>query len=147
MMVPGYGPAFDDYNYEQSSNRMPIEQAWGEVVARWGVLWRPLRCAYKRRAAVIAACIRLHNICVESRIKLTYNEVNGLVQLSENRWERPPRFDRDGRPVEYLDKLATWRAWTTAPPPGSGKARRLQICREIARLGLKRPPRRKLKFK
>lgn len=33
MMTPGTGPAWDDYNYVQSSARMPIEQAWGEVWA------------------------------------------------------------------------------------------------------------------
>lgn len=103
MMVPGVGMAWDDYNYVQSSARMPIEQAWGEVVRRWGVLWRPLSCEFNRRASVIAACIRLHNICVDHRIAVQYQEVNGLVYDSARKtWVRPPRFDRDGRPVQYL---------------------------------------------
>ena len=52
-MVPGpVGPEWDDYNYEQSSARMPIEQAWGEVIKRWGILWRPLQMAFSKRAQV-----------------------------------------------------------------------------------------------
>jgi DDE superfamily endonuclease len=33
----------DSFNYWQSSARIHIEQAFGMLVARWGVLWRPLR--------------------------------------------------------------------------------------------------------
>lgn len=33
----------DVFNYYQSSHRMYIEQAFGIMIARWGILWSPLR--------------------------------------------------------------------------------------------------------
>ena len=58
---------------------------------------------HKRRAIVIACLVRLHNWCIDHRIKSEFNEVNGMVLGPTGRWVPAPRFDRDGRPVEYLD--------------------------------------------
>jgi hypothetical protein len=53
MMVPANDPSLDDYDFEQSSNRMPIECAFGVLVRRWGILWRSLKVAFHRRAPLI----------------------------------------------------------------------------------------------
>jgi hypothetical protein len=103
LVTPGVGSKYYHFNFEHSSLRMPIEQAFGELVARWGILWRPLRMKHKRRAIVIACLVRLHNWCIDHRIKSEFNEVNGMVLGPTGRWVPAPRFDRDGRPVEYLD--------------------------------------------
>ena len=44
MICPSALPEHDDFDWHQSSNRMAIECAFGILVQRWGVLWRPLRC-------------------------------------------------------------------------------------------------------
>ena len=103
LVTPGLGARYSDFNFEHSSNRMPIEQAFGELFARWGIFWRPLRMLHGRRALVTACCLRLHNWCVDNRIKLAYDEVNGMVQDTKGEWVLAVRFDRDGRPVDFLD--------------------------------------------
>lgn len=55
----------DSYNYHQSQVRMAVERSFGILVARWGVLWRPLRMSLKHSVQVITACMRLHSFCVD----------------------------------------------------------------------------------
>jgi len=53
----------DAYNFYQSSARIHIELAFGQVVQRMGVLWRPLRMSYDKRPVVIQTAFKLHNFC------------------------------------------------------------------------------------
>jgi len=53
----------DSYNFYQSSCRVHIEQAFGMLVWRWGVFWRPLRVPFLKRPSLIRACFKLHNFC------------------------------------------------------------------------------------
>lgn len=53
----------DTYNFYQSSTRIRIECAFGRLVQRFGILWRPLRCKLKFAAPVVFACMILHNLC------------------------------------------------------------------------------------
>ena len=143
LMTPGKKrPEFDAYNYEHSSNRMPIEQAWGELYMRWGILWRPLWVEFRRRAGLISCLIRLHNICIDHRTRTRYNEVDGLCEVQPGIWRRPPRYDRKGFRVEYLDTRPDWEASTGqgARVANSAEERRQQLIDNIARLGLRRPP-------
>ena len=43
---------------------MAIECAFGMLVRRWGILWRPLGFAFERRSPLIGALMRLHNWCI-----------------------------------------------------------------------------------
>ena len=72
MISPGKD---DNFNFEQSSLRISIECCFGELVRRWGILWRPLEMGLEKRAAVIGCCIRLHNYCVDARLVLKDDEV------------------------------------------------------------------------
>ena len=101
MMVPATGPGTDDFNFEQSSNRMPIECAFGILVMRWGILWRPLCMRYDRRTNVIECCMKLHNFCIDRRIEIDLKSNSGWTEIAPGRWDRTPLFDRDGRPVEF----------------------------------------------
>ena len=103
MIIPGGTPELDAFDYVQSSSRMPIECAFGMLVRRFGVLWRPINVRFDRRTAMIGCCMRLHNICIDSRIAEETMLVNGLGQTQPGRWEPVPKFDKEGRPVEYLD--------------------------------------------
>jgi len=99
MMVPTNQVETTDFDFEQCSNRMPIEYvlrlvlllalalplfscaffasrarcSFGMLVRRWGILWRPLEMNHKRRAAVIGACMRLHNYCIDKRLLCDLN--------------------------------------------------------------------------
>jgi len=53
----------DSYNFYQSSFRVHSEQAFGMLVWRWGVFWRPLRVPFLKRPSLIRACFKLHNFC------------------------------------------------------------------------------------
>lgn len=57
MVTPSGEPEHDDYDYHQSSNRMPIECAFGMLVRRWGIFWCPLSMRFDRRALVVEACV------------------------------------------------------------------------------------------
>ena len=58
-------PYQDAYNYYQSSQRIVVECTLGVAQARWGVLWRPLRCQLYLVPYVVMACFALHNLCIE----------------------------------------------------------------------------------
>eukprot|EP00170_Pyropia_yezoensis_P001830 contig_7775_g1834 len=51
----------DSFNFFQSSNRIFVEQVFGQMVGRWGVLWKPLRFSLPTAALVIRVCAKLHN--------------------------------------------------------------------------------------
>ena len=63
---PGGGGADqwrDAYNFYQSSARIHIELAFGQLVWRWGILWKPLRMPFAKRPKVIHEAFLLHNLC------------------------------------------------------------------------------------
>ena len=106
MVTPSNNdPAFDAYDFYQSSNRMAIECAFGILIRRWGVLWRPLAQAFNRRAPLIVACMRLHNYCIDCKQGAQgMPSVAGRVsEIQPGRYKRTPKFDKDGVPVEHLD--------------------------------------------
>ena len=109
MITPSNNePDLDDFDFYQSSNRMAIECAFGILVRRWGVLWRALDVKFARRAPLIIALMRLHNYCIDERLAdADLPDIStGLVEVQPRRYKRPPRFDKDGRPVDLLDVRA-----------------------------------------
>mmetsp|Transcript_9184 Transcript_9184/g.11788 ORF Transcript_9184/g.11788 Transcript_9184/m.11788 type:complete len:412 (+) Transcript_9184:50-1285(+) len=140
MVVPSTEPGSDDFNFEQSSMRMPIECAFGILVRRFGIFWRPLAVRADRRTKVIECCMKLHNYCIDRRIELSLRELSGMTEILPGRWARTPVFDRDGRPVEYL----TSRRDSTHQSHVHNAAQK-RLMRAIQVAGLKRPPRRKRK--
>jgi DDE superfamily endonuclease len=59
--------AKDAFNYHLSSCRILIECAFGELVMRWGILWRTLAFELKKCGKIIQVCMLLHNFIVENR--------------------------------------------------------------------------------
>ncbi len=59
-------PAKDAFNFCLSSARMFIEQSFGLLVARWSILWRPLRTSLTVSSLVVVVCMNLHNFIVDS---------------------------------------------------------------------------------
>jgi hypothetical protein len=63
----GIGPWKDSFNYHLSSMRQCIERAFGVLVRRWGILWRPLECSFNKWSILLTVCAKLHNLCVDMR--------------------------------------------------------------------------------
>lgn len=59
------GTAKDGFKFYQSSHRMRIEQAFGTMIARWGILWRPLRFSLSHNIRAVQLAMCLHNFCID----------------------------------------------------------------------------------
>ncbi|CAB1109761.1 unnamed protein product [Ectocarpus sp. CCAP 1310/34] len=74
VLVPYPGttltPSQDSYNFYQSQARIFIEQAFGNMVKTWGILWRPLQVKLGRVSSVMNAVVRLHNFLRRWRAKV-----------------------------------------------------------------------------
>ena len=104
VMCPSGDPTLDAFDFEQSSNRMPIECAFGMLVRKWGVFWRPLAMRFDRRAPLVGACMRLHNFCIDQRVIADNLVTFGcFTEVQPQRLAKTPHFDRDGLPVDFLD--------------------------------------------
>jgi hypothetical protein len=146
MITPSNNdPTLDDFDFYQSSNRMAIECAFGILIRRWGVLWRKLRQRFDRRAPLIGALMRLHNFCIDERLVEEDDMPNVQAHVTEvqpDRYCRPPLFDKDGRPVDYLQ--TAHKDAEGAPPrdraQGKGErfARRDELVRAVRESGFKR---------
>ena len=55
----------DSFNFYHSSHRIHVEQAFGVLVQRWGLLWKPLQYHISEVLPIISAAMRLHNFCIE----------------------------------------------------------------------------------
>lgn len=81
------GSAADAFNYYQSSHRMHIEQAFGYMIARWGILKRPLRFALAENVRIVQLSMVLNNFCIDNADEspeylLSENEYSELLQYS-----------------------------------------------------------------
>ena len=104
MITPSDDSSHDDCNCHQSSNRMPIECAFGLLIRRWGELRRPLAVKFERRACLISALIRLHNFVLTRTCllitsilmnpRLRYSRVVGTKHLDLTRWAGRSAFDQ-----------------------------------------------------
>jgi len=54
----------DSYNYYHSSSRTFVEQVFGQVVGRWGILWRSVRLSVSRASLILRVCVRLQNFLI-----------------------------------------------------------------------------------
>jgi hypothetical protein len=54
----------DAFNYYLSLNRQVMERAFGILVQRWGIFWRPLRMSMHNQGVAICIACRLHNVCM-----------------------------------------------------------------------------------
>ena len=59
--------AKDSFNYHLSSCRIHVECAFGELVMRWGVLWRTLLFDLKKCSKIVNGCMLLHNYIIGNR--------------------------------------------------------------------------------
>jgi hypothetical protein len=54
----------DAFNYYLSRQRQVVERAFGLLIQRWGIFWRPLRVNMDKIPIIITVACKLHNVCV-----------------------------------------------------------------------------------
>jgi hypothetical protein len=59
--------AKDAFNFYQSSLRIHIEQAFGQLVRRFGILWKPIQFSIHSVLAIVHACMCIHNFIIDQR--------------------------------------------------------------------------------
>lgn len=127
----GLAPDYDSLNFHLSQLRVKVEQSFGIFVARWGILWRPLRVNFSKRFVLIRALFHLHNFCIDEGSTpfnaCDENESSGIHR---------PQYDKDGvLPEEFRTSQIGLRAERRA-----GETAMRQVLREgLAAAGLFRP--------
>lgn len=94
---------------------------------------------FRRRSAVIMACARLHNFCIDKRIETNLREKCGLTETQPDRWAIGPKVDRDGRPLEMLRTKRGLPSSDALVQSGDRYARREELISAIYEKALKRP--------
>jgi len=92
----------DICNYYISRNRQVIERAFGILVQRFGIFWRPLRVSMKHRDVVVRVACKLHNICVED-----FGDANVAEDMTVHRND-VSSFPRDNDHQEGDIRFPTW---------------------------------------
>ena len=73
----------DDYNFYHSQLRIRIECAFGQLVARWGLLRRaiPSKVGIKKTTSLVFCLCRLHNYCINEQLAVNNR---GNVDVSDS---------------------------------------------------------------
>jgi DDE superfamily endonuclease len=84
----GHQLSRDAYNYFQSSHRIHVEQAFGRLVRRWGVLWSPLRFDFPRIGIIVGVAMRLQNYCIDEAAHVPKGSPANEIEVNEafGRW-------------------------------------------------------------
>ena len=128
-----------DFNYELSRLRINVECAFGELGRRWHLM-AASRDAFRKRAAVIGCCCRLHNYCINRRLALD-TELTGAhdsVKTSTGKTVWLPHLDEDGRPVDNL-KVNLDLGVAPSGFQASEPSRHTELEQKVRDAGLRRP--------
>lgn len=71
---------YDAFNFFLSSCRIYIECAFGELVMRWGILWRTLRFDLVKCQQIVQVCMLLHNHIKNDNRNENQDDINGIDQ-------------------------------------------------------------------
>jgi DDE superfamily endonuclease len=110
-----FGVSRDTFNFYNFSLRMHVEQAFGMLVRRFGILWRKLMFSLPANVLVLAARFRLHHFCIEHG-EAAKGAVLGPGERSVSdaafqRWFRVhSKIDEDSYPFLSKAVVATWKA-------------------------------------
>jgi DDE superfamily endonuclease len=97
----------DALNYWKSSARILIEQAFGMPVARWGVLWRPLRVPIGKYGQAVIVCMKLQNNIIERAESSLQHVAAGLTIPEPSTLDVRSHSDRPDMSVRLQNNLDT----------------------------------------
>jgi hypothetical protein len=120
----------DVFNFYQSRTRIAVECAFGELVGRWGILWRTLRHGLPMATAIIQACARLHNWCLNHRVDNT--GVSGWQATAAEKGD----CDLGGNPLPIFGTTGAGRQGQSVVSP-----LRDDLAERLVEMGMKRPAR------
>ena len=133
------GSPEDAFNDFHSNLRIRIENVFGVLMSRWGLLWRPLRCKLKNVGDMVLLCMTFHNICRKAIAK-----ISNLGGSQCKGWtdQGAPELNLYAQYVE--DKLVDTCIPVDEMSHGSRRdlekcPLRDQLCADLARVGLCRP--------
>ncbi len=75
----------DAYNFYHLQIRITIEQAFGILVHRWGILRRPMSMSIKKVPSLVMCLMKLHNFCINNNgcsTKSTYDRDERFIRRS-----------------------------------------------------------------
>ena len=72
--------AEDAFNFYQSSIRITVECAFGEIDRRWGIFWSPIAYSLKNTALICKGAMHLHNFLVDWRESLIDSDEDMLTE-------------------------------------------------------------------
>jgi hypothetical protein len=67
------------YNLLLSGQRVTIERAFGQLVRRWGILWKSIECKRKHVSLIVIVCAKLHNLCVQSWLNAKKSDNDQMI--------------------------------------------------------------------
>ena len=123
----------DAFNYYLSLHRQVVERAFGLLVGRWGIFWRPLRFSTHQIGLVVEVCCKLHNLCIDS-----FGSKPGSYTVSylDKNWDRQCGGQPDCH-VLWTDDVEVRQGARTDLHTSTGRD---ILTEHIQRLGLSRPP-------
>lgn len=74
------------FNQLLSSQRITIERAFGILLRRWGILWKPLEYSLHRNTRIIQVCVKLHNICIDRHVLMNTNPFQERIGCYDREW-------------------------------------------------------------
>lgn len=83
----------DTFNFFLSQLRIRVEMAFGLLVSRWGVLWRPLKVSLRRVPSLLLCLFRLHNFCTDEKEPTMQQPPSGIAQPEETTLVVHPEYD------------------------------------------------------
>lgn len=136
----------DSFNFHHSSQRITVECAFGILVKRWGIFWRPIEVQLPCVKKVVGACLSLHNICVDCH----ESERLASIPSGKDGWgagpTRRPKTRRvggvsvhDGMPVVHFQgECSSEEVSHRGQAAGRGSLRE-QFRKDLQKRGVKRP--------
>lgn len=80
--------ARDAFNFYQSSHRVHVEQAFGILIRRFGILWRTLGFCLPECPRIVYTCMTLHNFLIENGGEAIVGSINTERPRSREAWKK-----------------------------------------------------------
>jgi hypothetical protein len=87
------------FSFYHSSLRMCVECSFGILVARWGILWKPLKVSLRRAPKIVETCMCLHNVMIDRCVP---QEIRPPVYSKSGRVTYRPHIDNNGAPTQLM---------------------------------------------
>ena len=56
----------DSFNFHLSRMRQVVERAFGQLIRRFGIFWRPLVASMDKWSLIVSVTCKLHNVCIDA---------------------------------------------------------------------------------